>query len=235
MLTRPLSEYDHIASEYYSERHVTSRNFDQATMGSLRNHNFPFPSSGLVLDLGSGRGSAGRYLRLDPSRVIQVDLSHRMLTLADRETSLGRVLCDASNLPFVDDCFDGVCAFLFDPYLRSDLFMAIARVLKPGGAFLGTLPSKTWGDAIRGVRKYSTDVARFLTVEGEYVQCRSSLVSALRLPHHMAQAGFSNVKIEELSLPENMTPVSPDITDAARHIGTEIHDLPIINAISARI
>ncbi len=152
MQRKILSGYDLMASEYYSERHMTSRNFDRATLNFLRGRDFPFLSSGLVLDLGCGRGSAGRFLNLAPSRIIHADRSQEMLLLPHREPSLLRTVCDAAHLPFADQSFQGVCAFLFDPYCGPELFPAIARVLKPGGAFFGTLPAKTWGDAIRQVR-----------------------------------------------------------------------------------
>jgi hypothetical protein len=48
-------------------------------------------------------------------------------------------------------------------------------------------------------------------------------------------AGFSDVKIEELFLPEDTEPISPDISDAAAQVGTRIHDLPMVSAIFARI
>lgn len=234
-MKRPLSVYNGIASEYYSERHITSRNFDQATIKFLHSHNVPFPRTGLVLDLGAGRGSGGHYLGLDPSTVIQADISHRMLTLENREPSLGRISCDALNLPFADNCFLGVCSFLCDPYLRSELFFSIARVLKPGGTFLGTVPAKLWGDAIRRVRGYPRDIARFQTINGEYFECRSLLLSPQDLSRGLTQAGFSDNTIEELSLPEDAPRVSPDITDAARHLKMQVNELPIVNAFIARI
>jgi hypothetical protein len=49
-----MSSYDEIASEYYSERHITSRNFDAATASSLSIVKQCLPLDGSVLDLGAG-------------------------------------------------------------------------------------------------------------------------------------------------------------------------------------
>lgn len=231
----PLIEYDFIASEYYSQNHITSRNFDQATANFCQSHELAFPSCGLVLDLGAGRGTAGRLLGFDSSRIIQADRSQNMLTLSNREPSLGRVLCDASGLPFADACFKVVCAFLFDPYLSPELFAAIRRVLKPGGVFFGTLPAKIWGDTIRRMRGYPTNVARFITLTGEYVDSRSLLASPESLSRQLAHAGFSDIKIQQLFLPEHTETISPDISDAAAAAGTRVHELPIIDSVFARI
>lgn len=232
-----IREYDLIATEYYDKRHITSRNFDLVTANFLQSRDFQFPSSGLVLDLGSGRGTAGRFLNVDPSRVIQADCSQKMLSLTNREPSLERVLCKAPDLPFAEESFQSVCAFLFDPYFKPELFEAIAKVLKPGGVFFGTLPSKTWGDTIRQLRGYSLDVARFLTIDGKHIECRSKLAHPIEISNHLARAGFVDIKIEEIPLPENVhefSVISPDISDAAAFLGVKINDFPIVSMIFAR-
>ena len=83
----PKSGYDEIASEYYDSKHITSRNFDRATLAALAESPVPVPN-GLVLEIGAGRGRATEFLRVDASRIVQLDNSDAMFALEGRRSSV---------------------------------------------------------------------------------------------------------------------------------------------------
>src|SRR5712671_1672566 len=80
----PGTGYDIIANEYYDARHITSRNFDAATRAYLHERSFLLPSDGFALDLGAGKGRLYEYCGVPAARIIQTDISERMLKLRER-------------------------------------------------------------------------------------------------------------------------------------------------------
>jgi SAM-dependent methyltransferase len=226
--------YDLIAGEYYDPRHITSRNFDAAIEAYMQDWHCPFPTSGLVLEVGSGRGTVTRYCRLPASRIIQTDVSMAMLSLQPRENARIRIRCDARGLPFHAGVFAGVAAFLFDPYNESSTYEEIARVLAPRGIFVGTLPSHRWGALLRQLRGYSQGRARFRTRNGEFVEVPSLLSSDGELTCRLRAAGLEPEVLVDLRLPPDVAQVSPDIRDPACEAGVTPHQLPIVKLIAAR-
>jgi len=97
-----------------------------------------------VLDVGCGNGRAGGPLVSSRgARYIGVDISHTAVAAA-RELGLdARVIDDASALPFEADRFDFVLSVeVLEHLFRPDLAVAeIARVLRPGGTALITVPN----------------------------------------------------------------------------------------------
>jgi len=98
------------------------------------------PNGPVVLDLAAGTGDFSLMVgqRYPGARAVAVDLTERMLQLAQRRGVLYTVCGDAGRLPFPDASFD--CVFV-GYGLRNfpDLAGAlreIARVTKPGGQFV---------------------------------------------------------------------------------------------------
>jgi ubiquinone/menaquinone biosynthesis C-methylase UbiE len=100
--------------------------------------------SGLVLEMGVGTGRIAYPVAAAGSRVVGFDLSHNMLneTAANQRTdidgSLHLLQADMHHMPFPDNTFDAVIAvhvLHLSKNLRGVL-QEIARVLKPGGAFI---------------------------------------------------------------------------------------------------
>ena len=91
--------------------------------------------SGVALDLGCGRQSYQRFLRvLHPANLIKVDMSRG---------SSPNVLADLEgNLPFRDNCVDVVLLFnvLEHVYNAKGLIKEISRVLKRGGCLYLYVP-----------------------------------------------------------------------------------------------
>ncbi len=93
---------------------------------------------GRLLDLGCGNGRNGIYLSDRGSYVVFADISFNMLKVVGRKRpSPPRVQCDASSLPFRDQCFDGVLFIAALHHLprdeRNAALKEIRRILKPKG------------------------------------------------------------------------------------------------------
>ena len=106
-----------------------------------------------VLDVGCGDGA--RTLANLPAGRVGLDVSRRGLELA-RETVAGAPLVqgEMSALPFAADRFDGVTAyhavFHVDRERHPDVYREFARVVRPGGRVLMTLPSGRFETVRRG-------------------------------------------------------------------------------------
>jgi SAM-dependent methyltransferase len=230
----PHRGYDILADEYYSPRHVTSRNFDMATHAYLQNHPVPTPEKGLALDLGAGKGRLREYCGVQPMRIVQTDLSARMLTLPARELALGRVQAGALALPFKASSFSIVAAFLFDPFNEEGLFEEIARVLSSGGVFIGTVPHNEWGLTLRSGTGRPMDEAVFVLDDGATIVQPSALSRPDQLADRLTSVGLTIVKNEALKLPRDVTNISPDIERPARITGQSVYSIPIVQLVVAR-
>ena len=97
-----------------------------------------------VLDMGCGNGrAAGPLLVSCGARYVGIDISHTAVAAA-RELGLdARVIEDAAALPFEADTFDFVLSVeVLEHLFRPDLAAAeIARVLRPGGTAVITVPN----------------------------------------------------------------------------------------------
>ena len=229
--------YDRIASEYYMAQHVTSRNFDETTAASQKLIRGYLPSQGSYLELGAGRGRLQELLGVPASRTVQTDISAKMLNLSrtriDSER-LNRIRCDALDLPFAPCSFKAVVALLYDPYNKSRLYKEVQRVLDKNGVFVGTLPNITWGRTLRRIRRYRSDLVRFVSLSGEFVTMSSILMSEMRLKKVVTDAGLQVVVVKSLCLPAKVEKISPDIVAPAEKLGLTPTELPILDLVVAR-
>ncbi len=104
-----------------------------------------------VLDLGTGVGRLWEYLREDVERHA-IDVSHSGLCRAVRsQPDLTAAVSVAEHLPFSDAYFDLVVAAdtLEHTFSPQDTLAEVARVLRPGGRFVGSVPTpdslRKWG------------------------------------------------------------------------------------------
>lgn len=227
------SNYDIIADEYYDPRHITSRNFDDATRVYLRENSLSVPGHGLALDLGSGRGRLNEYCGVEPMRIVHADISMKMLRLKERESALGRVLANALALPFRAGVFTIVAAFLFDPFNEMGLFGEVARVMNRGGIFIGTIPHYEWGLALRSGVGNSLHEAVFMLKNGGRM-VRSSILSAPKqLVDDLTGVGLKVLRNETLTLPNHVKHVSPDIELPAQVMRQSVYHVPVIQLVVA--
>jgi ubiquinone/menaquinone biosynthesis C-methylase UbiE len=102
-----------------------------------------------ILDIGAGRGPLGTLVaqRFDPHLVVSADIvPHRLRTAADRLADLKKlnlVCADVFALPFEDKSFDYVIANSFLHHLPrlNAAVKELARVLRPGGFYIGREPN----------------------------------------------------------------------------------------------
>jgi SAM-dependent methyltransferase len=96
------------------------------------------PPGRRTLDLGCGEGRLSRDLKALGHRVAAIDASATMVAAArEADADLDVSLADAASLPFDDDAFDLIVAFMSLQDV-DDLEGAVgeaARVLEPGGRF----------------------------------------------------------------------------------------------------
>ncbi|QAU13012.1 class I SAM-dependent methyltransferase [Halorubrum sp. BOL3-1] len=107
----------------------------------------------VVLDVGCGDG-ARTLANLSPGSV-GLDVSRRGLDLAAETVPESRLVNgEMTALPFSDDRFDAVTAyhavFHVDRERHPDVYEGFARVLRPGGRLLMTLPSGRFETVRRG-------------------------------------------------------------------------------------
>jgi SAM-dependent methyltransferase len=231
--TARAAAYDDLASEYYSDRHVTCRNFDVTTITALKSICPQVPSDGLVLDVGAGKGRVNEFLGVDPTRTIQLDSSANMLALDDREESLLRVWDDVTDMPFYDGQFSCVAAFLFDPYVGLNFLGEVHRVLRAGGLFIGTNPSAKWGHTLRDDLGIDRNETRFVDVNGVTRRTPSLLVPTERLAEMVRYCGFSNITIRSFTLPPGHQPVSHDIARVATLLKKDVYELEVLDIVLA--
>ena len=172
-----------------------------------------------VLELGSGAGQCSRWVVAQGGRAVGLDLSWRQLQHGRRldeetGTAVPSVLATATQLPFVDGCFDVVfCSFGALQFV-ADIEAAVAetaRVLRPGGRFAFSITHPTrWmfpddpGEAGLTASQSYWDRTPYVEVDDEtgevtYVEHHRTLGDWVAL---LAGAGFALTTLLEPEWPE---------------------------------
>jgi SAM-dependent methyltransferase len=139
-----------------------------------------------VLEIGPGYGVATEVLRSRVTRLTCVELDGdlaRALARRTAGTSVQVIQANAVRLPFPDHCFSGAVCFTMLHHIsteaQQDLLLAeVARVLRPGGTFVGT-------DNYRGFLFKLVHVGDTLTP-----------IDPQGLPHRLRSAGFSEATVD---------------------------------------
>ena len=107
-------------------------------------------AGGHILDLGCGSGDLSRHLAAAGLRVTGCDISANMLARAaasdpTASVELVRLAPDWQTLPFPTATFDAIVAASVLEYVSSpsEVLRECARVLRPGGVLLCTVPDPT--------------------------------------------------------------------------------------------
>jgi SAM-dependent methyltransferase len=140
------------------------------------------PPDPIVLDVGCGDGA--RTLANLPAGAIGLDVSRRGLELATDVVPEPRLVQgDMTAIPLVDDSIDAITAYHAVFHVPRDehpaVYREFARVLKPGGRLLITLP----GGRFETVREGWMGGRMFFSSPGE----RTTL-------DHLAAVGFDDVE-----------------------------------------
>ena len=158
-----------------------------------------------------------------------------MLEVDPREECLLRILHDSEDLPFIDESFSCVTAFLCDPFIGLNFLHEAHRVLVSGGKFIATTPSFEWGMTLRNEIKISQQETRFLKKSGERVEVPSILVTRDKLFNMLEYTGFSKemIKISNHCLNAYAGELSEDIAKPAKKLNMSPYELEILYLIEA--
>ncbi|MYL17667.1 class I SAM-dependent methyltransferase [Halorubrum distributum] len=147
--------WDAVAETYAARRDPDGS--DAALIDDLLDALAGDPAAGdgdpLVLDVGCGDGA--RTLANLPPGSVGLDVSRRGLDLARETVPDARLVHgEMSALPFAADRFDAITAyhavFHVERERHPDVYDEFARVLRPGGRLLATLPSGRFETVRRG-------------------------------------------------------------------------------------
>lgn len=137
--------FDHISHKYDFLNHLLSMNIDKIWRKKAIKLLKPFQPK-TILDIATGTGDfAIAAKRLNPQKVIGIDLSEGMLSIGRKKLKrkgLDQLIDlqkgDSENLPFNDNSFDAVIvAFGVRNFENLEKgLLEINRVLKPRGAFI---------------------------------------------------------------------------------------------------
>jgi 2-polyprenyl-3-methyl-5-hydroxy-6-metoxy-1,4-benzoquinol methylase len=105
------------------------------------------PKGGLVLDIGCGAGYHVRHFARRAAKVVAIDVDPVTLSIARRRVRSSRVTFlryDGRELPFADASFDAVSMLDVLEHVadRESLVAEIARVLRPGGSWIVSVPNR---------------------------------------------------------------------------------------------
>lgn len=183
-----VSRFDDQAQRYHGRYRETTGSGHSFRIREQRVYELFDKSGGVVLDVGCGPGITVNHLVGQGCRFYGVDISEEMINECRREFghlsstrfSVGRI----ERTEFPNSFFDAVICMGVVEYLDDDLpaIREMARVLKPGGTLIVTLPN--WASPFRMWRRWvfrpTARVLRVLFRQGphqgiahrEYVQGR---------------------------------------------------------------
>ncbi|SRR6266536_1598806 len=229
------SSYDKLAAEYYSEDHLTSRNFDDATARYLKEKFVDFKKylEGTVVDIGCGRGQLSHFFPdAEPIYHVELDVSMAMLNLPRKDAPV-RIRALAEKIPLRDSVADITFSFLFDPFNLPPLEQEVRRITKPGGMFIGTMPSLTWAGQLRKTLRLPNYITRFTLTDGTIVEMPSYISSHNRLKTRFRRVGFADVEVVDLKPDCTTRPLSRHVVSVAESLGVTPEKLPLVTFIQA--
>jgi ubiquinone/menaquinone biosynthesis C-methylase UbiE len=143
-----MDAWDRVAETYARRRDPTGS--DAALLDDLL---AGLPADPLVLDVGCGDGA--RTLANLPEGSVGLDVSRRGLELATGRVPAARLVQgEMTALPLADDSFDAVTAYHAVFHVpredHPEAYGEFARVLRPGGRLLATLPGGRFETVRRG-------------------------------------------------------------------------------------
>ncbi len=211
--TRTSAFFDQAAAGW-SDRYATDASFRKRLQAILDAATPMIGAQREILDFGCGAGDLSALLTQQDCRVTGTDISAAMLDVARRRSPGTFVQLHSTSpiLPFATGSFDGCIASSVLEYVPQPqaTLAEIARVLKPGGHFVMTVP-----DPEHPVRRKEARLQRLLKLPGLATLLSASRwkegVAYLRISHNrppLAQwqamlrgIGFADAAIRRSELP----------------------------------
>jgi SAM-dependent methyltransferase len=203
-----LGSYADLAAEYYDlKRHPTCANFREASAVFLAEELSTFsPREGLVAEIGAGRSLVAELVPpavLGQRQLALIDISCEMLAHSMSWLSAGAlgIIADAHQLPVDNGCFELIVVVLGDPFNDQEFWYEVARVLRPGGLCLFSVPAFSWAQAFRASLS-RLDLAEFVTANGETLALPSLIPPADRQQEMIKTAGLVVLRQRTITLGE---------------------------------
>ncbi len=222
--------YDRIAAEFTDKRRLTTRDFHLLSLPFLsRGANRYCSSSARCVEIGIGHGWLRTSMHIPCSSFVGVDIAGSMLERAHHAYDEVRQ-ASARALPFPSQSFDVAFGSLIDGFCHPAAIAEIRRVLRPGGFFILTSPSRDWSEQIRN----RSDEGRttFVTSAGERVSVYSFTYLLDEMINILAQCGLDHVESEAVFAsrldPSCMAPAIRDAIDKAQR------DVEVVNCVVCR-
>ena len=189
--------------------------------------------AGRVLDVGCGDGQVARLAhRLGAEVVAGVDPTWNQISVAAaRGGGPSFARADAAALPFADGCFDAVVACLVFEHIRTvdEAIAEVARVLRPGGAFLFFLnhpllqtPGSGWiDDRLLDPPEQYWRIGPYLVEDESVEEVEKGVVIPFihrplsRYVNALAAHGLVLIHMEEPAPPAGFLARAPEYPDAA--------------------
>jgi SAM-dependent methyltransferase len=193
-----LSSFNDVSDEYYNtSRHPTCNNFRFGSSLIIADWLARVPQGKTICEIGAGKSIVAEQLEANGQsldRLLITDQSASMLEYSQRFRMAGAtlLLADAENLPIQDHAFDLLVASLGDPYNKLAFWFEAARVIKPGGSILFSVPSYDWAMCFRGrtFLEFGFASAEFELKDGRHVL----------LPSYIYPEGDQRIIIEKAGL-----------------------------------
>lgn len=177
-------------------------------------------SSRLTLDLGSADGPSAQWIRQGAAHVASLDIDPRGLG------SEG-VCGSAMALPFGDETFDVVSAFDVIEHCEPEsvALAEVARVIRPGGAFLMAVPAYQWAwsdhDVANGHhRRYTRKRAAAAVTAAGFTVDRTTHAFAAVFPFFAAERLVRRVRGDRTEAQDiaEIPSVPPVLNTVLRHL-----------------
>lgn len=184
----------------------------------------------IALELGCGTGIFTRHFAATGARLIAIDVSPDLLSIAAEQESDGDIVYridDAETMSFDDASFDAVIGSSVLHHLDIDQALEeIRRVLKPGGRLAFAEPNMMNPQIV--FERSTPAVRRWLGVSPEETAFfRWSLAAKLRA------AGFAEVRVEphDFLHPSVPAPLIPIV----RRVGGVLEAIPLVREIAGSL
>lgn len=228
--------YDQVAPEFKDDLRVTTRNFHDAslsfwhnTFNSILKESSKRDNKLVVLELGVGNGWLfNTFPYTDYLDIDCLDISPIMSANYGINKFIGSSRC----VPVKSANYDLVLGSLSDPFLYPESVSEVLRVLKVGGRFIATFPSKVWADGL-SIRKENRTF--FQLKSGKKTEVFSFCNFETFLDNESSIIGFAVEHIKSYCLGKNyLGKVSEAIIESAKNLQTKPLHLPIITSVICR-
>lgn len=232
--------YSMLSGEYYDKNHKTCRFFDRINRKILKRYDINsilLDKQKKVLELGCGLSVILESCKDLKAFSVFSDISTDMLRHSidlDNSCDANFMVLSAFELPFRNNSFDVIIAFLADSFNYPTYYHEVHRVLKPNGQLLETLPSDKWAKLWRQENN-ERYLAKFTLKTGENIKVPSITYSDNQYLELLKTIGFRKISYMDFCLNEDTDKdlVPSSIFNVAYKLNTHFSKVPVITTVNA--